>query len=69
MVMQILLTQEYRGAGYTDHFDAHDNEAVLKVPCVICSGKCIYIGLKMVLPFEDYKAISRCTRCGNEYEF
>lgn len=61
---------DYREAGYRNHSNNIDQEVCEKIPCVICNGKCSYIGLKKELPTRtSYVAISRCQNCGNEFEF
>lgn len=63
---QLTLTAQYRAEGYESHFNRHDNQAAIDIPCVKCCGPCIYIGLKKQ---ASYVAISRCTKCGHEIEF
>lgn len=67
---RISIEDEYRAAGYETHYNRIDAEAAEETPCVVCCGKCDYIGLKKVGPSRtSYIAISRCRACGHESEF
>ena len=60
------LSAQLMAEGYKSHFNPIDAEVAREYPCKLCGAVCYYIGLKKG---SSYRAISRCTGCGNEYEF